>query len=178
VRLFVAVWPDDSTRERLSGLELGRTEGLRLVRPGQWHVTLRFLGEVDGGLVPVLVGALRTAATKLPDSIHCGVGPATAWFSHDRVLQIPVSGLDEAADAVHHATLPVVPDAARGEPPFTGHLTVARSRPRRPALSEITALAGIPISSSFAIDSFDLVVSQPSPEGSRFSTLERLSLRE
>jgi 2'-5' RNA ligase len=175
--MFVAVWPDDSTRERLSGLDLGRIEGLRLVKPEQWHITLRFLGEVDAGLVPALVGALRAAAGKLPGSIHCGAGPRTAWLGGDRVLQIPVSGLDEAAGIVRDATLPVVPDRGRGEPRFIGHLTVARSKRRRLAAPERASLAGIHFASSFEIGSFDLVGSQLSRGGSRYMTLERVPLR-
>ena len=62
MRMFVAVWPDDPTLKRLKMLELGPVQGLRLVRPGRWHITLRFLGEVEDDLVPALVDALRDAA--------------------------------------------------------------------------------------------------------------------
>ena len=102
--MFVAVWPDGPTADRLSELELGPTEEVRLVRPEQWHITLRFLGDVDIDLVPALADTLRSAAAELPDSIHCEVGPGTAWFGGDRVLHIPVSGLDRAADAIRRAT--------------------------------------------------------------------------
>jgi len=175
--MFVAAWPDDATLRRLFELELGSTEGLRVVGPGQWHVTLRFLGEVESGRVPALVGALGTAARELPDSVQCRVGPGTAWFSGDRVLQIPVSGLEEAADAVRSATLSLVPDPIHGAPPFTGHLTVARSGRRRLAGSARRGLAGIPFASSFDVDSFDLLESQLAPEGRRYTTRARVSLR-
>jgi 2'-5' RNA ligase len=175
--MFVAVWPDDATLERLSALELGPAQGLRPVEPGQWHITLRFLGDVDAGLLPTLVSALRTSATTLPDSIHCEIGPTTAWFGGDRVLQIPVTGLDEASEVVRGATLGVVPDAVHGNPTFTGHLTVARSRKRGLAASVHAALAGIPFTASFEVDSFDLVSSQLSTQGSRYTTRERFSLR-
>ena len=158
-------------------LDLGPTEGLRRVRPGEWHVTLRFLGDVDDGLVPALVGALGIAAGNLPDSIRCEVGPGTAWFGGDRVLQIPVSGLEGAAHAVRAATRPVVPDADHDEPPFTGHITVARSRRRRLDASERAALAGIPFTASFDVDGLELVGSGSSPEGARYTTLARVSLR-
>jgi 2'-5' RNA ligase len=176
--MFVAVWPDGLTLERLSGLELEPAQGLRLVEPGEWHVTLRFLGEVGADRVPDLVGALRTAAKELPDSIHCRVGPATAWPGGDRVLQIPVSGLDEVAPAVEDATRPIVPDGGGGKPRFIGHLTVARSKRRRPAASERACLGGIPFASSFEVGFFDLVVSQRSPERPRYVTVESMSLRE
>jgi 2'-5' RNA ligase len=175
--MFVAAWPDDATLRRLSQLELGSTEGLRVVGPGQWHVTLQFLGAVAGGRVPALIGALGAAARELPDSVPCQVGPGTAWFGGDRVLQIPVSGLEEAADAVRSATLSVVPDTRPGEARFTGHLTVARSKHRRLDVAERTALTGIPFASSFEVDCFDLVESQLATEGPRYATLARVSLR-
>lgn len=175
--MFVATWPDTSTLKRLSALELGPTEGLRLVRPGQWHITLRFLGDVDDGLVPAVVSALGAAASTLPDSIQCEIGPGTAWLGGDRVLQIPASGLDEMADAVHSATLSVVPDTGHREPQFTGHVTVARSRRRRLGASARAALAGIPFAASFEVDCLDLVGSQLSAAGAGYTTLARVPLR-
>jgi RNA 2',3'-cyclic 3'-phosphodiesterase len=177
MRMFVAVWPDDSTLERLNLLELGTVQGVRLVRPGRWHITLRFLGEVEEGLVPALVDALGDAAGSMAGPLLCEVGPGTAWFSGERVLQIPVAGLDEGAEAVRRATLPLVPDSNHGEAPFIGHLTVARSKHRRLDASARAALAGVPCAASFDADSFDLVASLLSSEGPRYSTLARVPLR-
>jgi 2'-5' RNA ligase len=174
--MFVAVWPDGPTADRLSELELGPTEEVRLVRPDQWHITLRFLGDVDEDLVPTLADTLRSAAAELPDSIKCRVGPGTAWFGGDRVLHIPVSGLDRAADAIRRATQGVVPGTSRGDPEFTGHLTVARSKRRRLTASARTALGGVSFDASFEVNSIDLVDSHLSSEGARYTTLERVSL--
>ena len=176
--MFVAAWPDDATLRRLSRLGLGPTEGLSVVGPGQWHVTLRFLGEVGGERVPALVDALTAAAAELPDSLPCQVGPGTAWLGGDRVLQIPVSGLEQAAHAIRSATLSVLPDPSPRPPPFTGHLTVARSRRRRLGAPARRGLAGIPFASSFQVDRFDLVESQLSPEGPRYTALARIPLRD
>jgi 2'-5' RNA ligase len=175
--MFVAVWPDNSTLTRLSLLELGPVQGVRLVRPGRWHITLRFLGEVEEDLVPALVDALEDAAESMAGPLRCEVGPGTAWFSGERVLQIPVAGLDEGAEAVRRATLPLVPEANHGEASFTGHLTVARSKQRRLDASARTALSGVPFAASFDADSFDLVASLLSSEGPRYTTLARVPLR-
>ena len=124
--MFVAVWPDDPTIRRLSALELGSAAGLTAVRPGQWHVTVRFLGDVEDHLLPTLTEALERAATTVPGPVHCTIGPATAWFSGGRVLQIPATGLEDVAQTVRQATLPLIPDA--GEAPFIGHLTIGSGR--------------------------------------------------
>ena len=126
--------------------------------------------------MPALIDALQAAARTIRGPIRCELGPTTAWFSGKRVLQIPARGLDEVARAVHAATLPIVPDAANGEGLFTGHLTVARSNRRKLATAARIALAGIPFTSTFDVDSFDLVRSDLSDEGPRYVTLASLPL--
>jgi 2'-5' RNA ligase len=173
--MFVAVWPDDRTVRRLSALDLSSVTGLSAVRPGQWHITLRFLGDVADDHVPSLVVALGRAAVRASRPARCTIGPATAWFSGARVLQIPVRGLDEIAAAVRTETVRVVP-AAAGET-FVAHLTVARARGRRrPDPSTKAALAGIAISAEFAVADLLLVASELTPDGPHYSTLARLPL--
>jgi len=174
--MFVAIWPDDVTVQGLSALPLSSVPGLRAVRPEQWHVTLRFLGDVDGALLPLLVDALAHAGTRVWGPVDCTIGPATAWFSGSRVLQIPVTGLDELAESVRHATVPIVPGPANGQERFVGHLTVARVRGRRLATSTRTDLAGIPFTAGFPVSHLFLVASELSPEGPRYSPLAQLQL--
>jgi 2'-5' RNA ligase len=186
VRMFVAVWPDAATRRRLSRLALGSDQGLRLVNPAQWHVTLRFLGEVDEALVPALIGELGEVVQNTASPLRCRMGPATAWFSGERVLQVPVAGLEGVAEQVYRATVALVPDPAPGRRPhFTGHLTLGRATRRRPdrpdrAGTAVQAarptLAGIPIAGSFTVGAIDLVRSTLTEEGPRYTTLARLPL--
>jgi 2'-5' RNA ligase len=159
-------------------LELGTGHGLRVVGPEQWHITLRFLGEVEDAIVPELSDALRRAAAELAGAARCRLGPETAWFSGDRVLQIPVEGLDELAGAVRVATLPVVPEAGDRAPAFRGHLTVARSKGRRDGAAERRALAGISFDAAFDAGSFDLVASRLTDEGPRYTPLASFTLPE
>jgi 2'-5' RNA ligase len=173
--MFVAVWPDESTRKRLSLLKLGILPSLRPVRPEQWHITLRFLGEVDECLVPAITDSLGTAARTLT-GVRCEVGSSTAWFSDDRVLQIPARGLDQAARAVRRATIPIVPEAGKGGSRFTGHITVARTRRRFVDPAARMDLAGIPFVSTFDVDYFDLVQSELANEGPEYRTLARFPL--
>ena len=85
-------------------------------------------------LFPTLTEALERAVITVPGPVHCTIGPATAWFSGGRVLQIPATGLEDVAGTVRRATVPLIPDA--GEAPFIGHLTVGHGRadvgPTRP----------------------------------------------
>ena len=178
MRLFVAVWPDDETRRRLAGLELelGRSKGLRFVGPERWHVTLRFLGEVAEEAVGPLTEALVSAVAASPGPLECRLGPGTGWFTGVRVLHLPAAGLDGLAAAVRVATLPIVGEPAGTEPPFNGHLTLARSKGRRLGVAALGEMANIPFEAAFPVTAVDLVSSQPSDQGHRYATVVRAPL--
>jgi 2'-5' RNA ligase len=178
MRLFVAVWPDDETRRRLGGLELelGRTRGLRFVGPAHWHVTLRFFGEVDADLVGPLGEALVGCGAAFPGPVECRLGPGTGWFTGVRVLQLPATGLDALAAAVLAATAPVVPEPAGPEPPFNGHLTLARSKGRRLSVAALGEMAALPFEAAFPVPAMDLVSSQPSSRGHVYTTVARAAI--
>jgi RNA 2',3'-cyclic 3'-phosphodiesterase len=175
VRIFVAVWPDDSVIKLLSAVDFGQTGDLRIVPPEHWHVTLRFLGDVEEALVPTIIESLRDTIGVGHGPLHCVVGPATTWFSRGRVLVLPVAGLDEVAQAVRTATSNVVPPATSGEPPFNGHITLARPRSRLDQ-SVRNDLTGIRLRATFDVDYLDLVRSELSNEGPAYRTLERVSI--
>ena len=176
MRMFVAVWPDDATRRRIEDLALPAGPHLRLVNPGQWHVTLRFLGDVDNQVIQELSAALTAVTQVVAGPVGCEVGPATGWFDDSRVLYLPVRGLDRLAQAVRAATVPVVPPAQQDEPPFVGHLTLARSRRRHPATAEWAAAVPVAFSASFEVTHFDLVASKPSPRGAYYISVRRVPL--
>ncbi|HEX4126055.1 MAG TPA: RNA 2',3'-cyclic phosphodiesterase [Acidimicrobiales bacterium] len=175
MRVFVAAWPDEPTRERLAALELAHPKNLRLVGPTRWHVTLRFLGDVTDDELARLGRALQAGVGTQRGPLECRLGPATAWFSRVRVLQVPARGLAGLAAVVERATAPLVPEREAGEPPFNGHLTLARVKGRL-APQARAELQGIPFDAAFAVTAVDLVASEPSPRGHVYTTLARAPL--
>jgi 2'-5' RNA ligase len=175
MRAFVAAWPDEKSRDHLAALELGRAKNLRLVGPTRWHVTLRFLGAVDDDVLAPLAEALQAAAAAFPGPVECRLGPVTGWFTGVRVLQLPAAGLDELAEAVRSAMRPFEGGPGLDEPPFNGHLTLARAKGRLGAAAQ-AELAGIPFDQCFAVESVDLVASEPSPGGHVYTTVVRAPL--
>jgi 2'-5' RNA ligase len=173
VRLFVSVSPPEHVIEMLRGLDRPDDARLRWTTPDQWHVTLRFLGEVDAP-EPV-ADALRRVPDALAAAgvgeVRATLGPRVAWFSGRQVLQVPVSGLDALAHLVVDAT------ARWGRPPedrpFAGHLTLARARGRARGPAD---LAGTPVSAEWPVTAILLMSSVLGGRGARYDTLATVAL--
>ena len=143
--------------------------------PSRWHVTLRFLGDVDHETTDQLARAVVKAAAAHPTPLECRLGPGTAWYTAVRVLYLPASGVDGLAHAIRAATIPLVPEPEEA-PPFHAHLTLARSKGRRLGAAALGAMANIPLEADFAVEAVDLVASAPSPEGHVYTTVARAPL--
>jgi 2'-5' RNA ligase len=124
--LFVAVWPAADVVAALEGLPRPELAGFRWTGADQWHVTLRFLGEVAEEDVAAVTDALATglAACRVREA---ALLPRVRWFGG--ALALLVDGLDDVGVAAIAAT------AGFGAPPddrvFAGHLTIGRLRDRR-----------------------------------------------
>ena len=125
--------------------------------------------------VGLLGPALRAGVAAQHGPLACRLGPATAWFSRVRVLQLPAHGLDDLAAVVAGATTPIVPAPDGGGPSFNGHLTLARIKGRLGPQAQ-DELQGIPFDSTFAVEHVDLVASEASPQGHVYTTLVRAPL--
>ena len=162
-RLFVAVWPPDEVLDRLAVLPRPEADGLRWTEREHWHVTLRFLGSV-GEVAPV-VEALAGSDMHATEAV---LGPAVDRFGQ-RILHVPVAGLEAVAAAVVDAT------AHLGKPPddrpFHGHVTLARVA--RNAKADLRPLTGAPVEAEWAMDAVCLVESHLSPKGAGYEVLER-----
>lgn len=157
-RQFIAVWPPDHVVADLTTLRRKDQRGVRFVQPDNWHITVRFLGDVDHrDVIAALEGATFSPA-------RARLGPAIDVIS-ERALVVPVEGLDALAQLVNELTGHI------GEPPrkrFLGHLTVARVKAHVPMPTALGAL----ISAEFDVDEIALVQSRLEPSGARYETIE------
>lgn len=176
MRLFVALRPPepvlDDLETLISGLVRasskegrGQGDGLRWASRDQWHVTLRFLGDVeDPAEVVDALGERRRVG-----EVEAVLGPRVGLLGRS-VLCLPVAGVDELADSVIAAT------AGIGRPPddrpFRGHLTLARLR--RGRASEARPCVGGRLEARWAVGELEIVRSHTDPEGARYETVARL----
>lgn len=128
MRLFVAVVPPEDVLDRIGEVsEQVRNDDprVRWTTRAQWHVTLRFLGEVADP--QEVIDALATLDPRHFGRVEAELVTEPIVLGRS-VLCLPVHGLDELAHAVSGATAPIgAPPEAR---PFRGHVTVARLRGR------------------------------------------------
>ena len=174
-RLFVALEPPPPVRDALLGA-MGGVAGARWQRDDQLHLTLRFIGEVDGHLADDVAAALGSVSFPRFDIALKGAGrfgeggrKGSLWVGvtpHDRL-----AALHKKVDqACIHAGLPSEGRA------YLPHITVARlgraAGPADPFLADASAVASEP----FTVDSFCLYESTLGSEGAAYEIAERYRL--
>jgi 2'-5' RNA ligase len=161
-RLFVAAWPDAATCDALDALPRPGERDVRWVRPANWHVTLRFLGDVDAGEV-----IERCGEAEFPSAV-ARLGPAVERLDRRQIV-VPVDGVDDVARAVRAATDGLGERARR---PFRGHLTIARTKP-----DVASSVLGTAIDVTFDVDEIALVASDLTPNGAVYTTMATFPTR-
>ncbi len=179
IRAFVAVELDAAARRRIAEW-VDRTrregEGVRWVAARSWHITMRFLGEIDPGTVPELLSALRVALEEVPPF-------ATRWerlapFPPGRRPSVmalhPTSGTDLSilAGIVERALEGVGFERERRR--FHAHLTLGRFRGRGAGGAAGESRASEPI--VVPVEELTLFESELRPAGALHHPLGRLPL--
>ncbi|MCU1483502.1 MAG: 2-5 ligase family protein [Actinomycetia bacterium] len=154
MRLFIALCPPPDVLDVLDGLARPEAAGVRWTTRDQWHVTLRFLGDVELAEGQVLLQSLAGFPGR-----EVAIGPDTQRLGR-AILVAPVTGADDLGAEL-------TPDRE-----FIGHLTLARSR-RKHIPDE---LLGQPVAASWTATSVSLVHSTLAPTGAVYEELGTVPL--
>jgi 2'-5' RNA ligase len=100
MRLFVAVRPAKDVVDALAALSRPQGTPTRWTTPDQWHVTLRFFGNVDDP--SPIVRALEGVMHSFPP-LEATMGPRAGVLGQ-QVVYLPVTGLGDLAAAVVNAS--------------------------------------------------------------------------
>ena len=172
IRLFVALQLPENMRERLVALQ-GGVPGARWANEDQMHLTLRFIGEVDGNIAhdidDALAGIRAPAFTlelagvgefggKNPRALWAGVRPNEALLHLQKKIETALQRIGLAAETRK----------------FSAHVTLARMKgaPQEKIVQFLTHHA-LFASGPFAVDDFVLFSSHLSHNGSIYH-LERV----
>lgn len=139
LRLFIAIAVPLEVRE-----SIGRAQGqlkrcaapgmIRWTKPEQFHVTLKFLGDVPAEQLAVLQHSLVTGCAGFPPLKLTAGGMGFFPGKHKpRVIWAGVADRDQKLAALHRqldtAMRPYAPADKPGK--FTGHITLGRFKPGR-----------------------------------------------
>ncbi len=149
---------------------------LKVVSLDHLHLTLKFLGETEEGLIPEIVSAMREAAAGVtPFDIRVRGTGAFPSPSRPNVLWVGVEGAEplariaKALDA-HLVALGFEPETR----PWSAHVTVARVKGHR-NLDRAQAILRAHAEETFAehrVEDVRLKKSVLRPEGPEYTTLE------
>ena len=188
LRLFVAIAVPEEIQTRLAAVQrelrerLGRSS-VSWTRPENFHLTLRFLGDVPSNQLDALSSALATAATPRSALRLAVVG--LGCFPTSRRPRIIWAGIrDETGELAELAReIARATDSFSRQPAeerFAGHLTLARvrrvGREDTSSLDRFFKQAVARTVGSWRAETVDLVRSELHPAGSRYTTLARLPL--
>lgn len=178
MRVFLAVSLDEETRHRLAHLVSLRVPEVpgRLVSPDKWHLTLRFLGEVDETMVERIRHALDDADLGEAFPMAWGGLGAFPRTSRASVLWVGVVHGAEALEALDESvdeSLETIGFEAEDRP-FRPHLTIARLRPPEDVRSVVR---GEPLSEvAMRVDRVTLYESRLGAGGAKYEALDEFEL--
>lgn len=185
MRLFVAIPIPAPLRRRIaSASELLRAQGLpvRWVDPERYHVTLRFLGEVDRDRRKRIPGALERVADQTgPFDVAFERFGAFPTARKPRVLWLGVEATPELRCLKQDVELALTKEGfdrdGRG---FHPHVTLGRTRRggRAGDFRDFSALtADEPLRTTLPVTAIELVRSRTTSEGPRYTVQSRSPLR-
>jgi len=184
MRTFIAVDLPQETKQKIDAVSSSlRKYGGRVswVRAANLHLTLKFLGEIDDGLLPDLKRALEESLSQL-SRFKFSLKDLGAFpnFQRPRVIWIGIAdGVKELTDLAIR-----VDEAAHSlgfekeNRPFSAHLTVARVKDPR-TVSNLMAEAKNTLFESGPIQAEEVIImkSQLTPRGAIYTPLAEIKLR-
>ncbi|NBC34716.1 MAG: RNA 2',3'-cyclic phosphodiesterase [Alphaproteobacteria bacterium] len=177
-RLFVALPLPEMIRQRLTMLQAG-VPGARWVKPESLHLTLRFIGEVEGGAAEDLDAALRRLSAPAFSFRLSGVG----HFGPDRKPQMLWAGVERndalifAQERVERAVVAAGQPAS--ERKFKPHVTLARLKePSLPRVRRWLGEHGLFQTEDIRADRVVLYRSHLGTDGAHYEPLAEYPLEE
>jgi RNA 2',3'-cyclic 3'-phosphodiesterase len=187
MRLFIALDLDDAARAAIASAQKrlaaamaeAPRSSLKWIPPERLHLTLLFLGEVDGARAPLVIDAMGADVAEAPfDLAYAGTGVFPSRGA-PKVLWAGVgAGASQVIDLRQALTPRLAPVGHQiDEHPFSPHLTLARWRASR-AADRTRALAIAPAGTiaRVRVDHATLYQSRISSAGPTYTPLARANL--
>ncbi len=171
MRLFIAVpIPEDLRQSAAAFAKTLPQDAVRLVKPENMHLTLKFLGEIDESKLSNVISALSGISFVCFVCTFKGIG-AFPDEAHPKVVWIGVESnkrLEMLASLVANA----VHEFGGDDKPFSAHLTLARVNATSDSFSPFFNKTRAVELSGFPVSQFELIQSTLGPSGPTYSVLK------
>jgi 2'-5' RNA ligase len=188
VRLFIAIVVPEEIKVELEKAQATLRKAVAQARVTwtrreQWHLTLRFLGNVSADRVPLLTEAAHRACHSYsPIQLRA---ERLGFFPNVRFPRVAWASVDDERNQLvylQQAITEATQDFTSEEPEkeFTGHVTLARiKRIKRSEIKELAKVAEAmqrQFFGAWTASEVDIIKSELSSEGARYSTMDRVGL--
>lgn len=184
VRVFFAIDLPLPVKEKLGSFigalkKKSRTNAIRWSKPVNLHITLQFLSEMRAEHIALLVENVRA---KIEGAIHHStltLGKVHLFPSpyRPRVMFLdvtPQADLAQLSQLIGHGIKAT--DYEIEDKPYRAHLTIGRIKHAHGVDLKFLSTVDVPEIGDIDVNEVVLYRSEPLPEGSRYTPLERISL--
>ncbi|MGD0745985.1 MAG: RNA 2',3'-cyclic phosphodiesterase [Verrucomicrobiota bacterium] len=189
LRLFVAIPMPEAIRNEIIGVQqefqrLVPREAVRWTKPEQFHLTLRFLGDVPVGRVADLQKAVNAVCAGEPALRLRAQG--VGFFPNARLPRVLWAGVNDGegrlADLQKRIESVVQPFTQEpGADRFAGHVTIGRVKSlKRPEIEKLAAQAQSVkdrLLGEWTANEIEIIQSRLSPAGAQHSLLTAICLK-
>lgn len=184
IRIFFALDFTSSIKKQLSDYictlkKRAKTHAVRWSRPENLHITLQFLAEVKSEELELLLQSVRSELQNLKLKTHIHFGKLKLFPNpyRPRVIVLDVTPQEELARLSQKIGQGIqIANYAIEERPFRGHMTLGRIKNPQSLNLEFIYEVAPPEIEAIAVEEVVLFRSEPQPEGSCYSVLERIPL--
>jgi 2'-5' RNA ligase len=175
MRLFIAFDVSEEVKNYLSGLQKLLPEDAKLNFVKEFHLTLKFLGDVDDSKVDHIKAMLSNADFTQFTAKTSELGV----FPDEKVIRVVWVGLEpkDTINAFQKEIESALIDMFSKDNRFHPHLTLARVKSVKDKKDFIEKLKKIPVKElEFSVSSFKLIKSELTPEGPVYEDVVEFSL--
>lgn len=184
IRIFFAIDLPSSAKETLGQFisllkKKSKSKAIRWTKPENLHITLQFLAEVKTLHLPQLIDKVKTEIKGMMKSSHLSLGAVHLFPSPYRprviVLEVtPQEGMAKLAELIGKGI-----KASHYEietRPFRAHLTLGRIKQPHDINLTFLVECKLPPMEKVEVKEVILFRSEPQPEGSKYTVMEKMGL--
>lgn len=184
IRVFFAVDLPAHTRQAVESClvemrKKAKTNAIRWSKIENLHITLHFIGQMQSEHVSRLVDNVKNALSGKSKPIILNVGEVSLFPTpyRPRVIVFTLKEQEELAAIAEKVGQGIIQSEYEIEKrPFRGHLTLGRIKQPRGVKFNFLSEVALPEFEPIVVEDIVLFRSEPQPEGSRYTVIDRIQL--